>query len=250
MRTAALAPADLRPYHRVVDVGGGTGFCTQGIVAAGVPPANITLLDQSPHQLAKAAAKPDLAGVSILEGDAEDLPFPTDTFDRYTSAGSIEYWPEPQRGIAEAYRVLKPGGLACVIGPVRPTHPVSRAAADAWMLFPEEAEYEAWFKEAGFTDVKLTRIGPAWYRGVRRHGLIMGCSYTGVKPRKGGSPARLGPKKETSRATTADKAGGLGATLSTAARVVLGSLAGFYFFVLPVYMWLKNLAWPKGMGGF
>jgi hypothetical protein len=33
----------------------------------------------------------------------------------------------------------------------------------------------------GFTDVQIKRIGPKWYRGVRRHGLIMGCSVTGVK---------------------------------------------------------------------
>lgn len=38
-----------------------------------------------------------------------------------------------------------------------------------------------WFTRAGFEDVKLKRIGPSWYRGVRRHGLIMGCSVTGVK---------------------------------------------------------------------
>ena len=234
---------------KVVDVGGGTGFCTQGIVAAGVPPANITLLDQSPHQLAKAKAKPDLAGLAaVLEGDAEDLPFPADTFDRDTSAGSIEYWPEPQRGITEAYRVIKPCGLACVFGPVRPTHPLSRAAADAWMLFPEEAEYLHWFGAAGFTDVKLTRIGPPWYRGVRRHGLIMGCSVTGVKPAAGASPLVLGPKAETSPATdkAAARSKGLGGALATVARVLLGSAAGFYYFVLPVYMWLKNLVWPKG----
>jgi len=76
----------------------------------------------------------------------------------------------------------------------------------------------------------------------------MGCSYTGVKPRKGGSPAVLGPKKEVSPASAAaaQSSRGLGGALSTAARVVLGSLAGFYYFVLPVYMWLKNLVWPKG----
>jgi MPBQ/MSBQ methyltransferase len=38
-----------------------------------------------------------------------------------------------------------------------------------------------WFAAAGFDDVKITRIGPKWYRGVRRHGLIMGCSVTGIK---------------------------------------------------------------------
>lgn len=40
-----------------------------------------------------------------------------------------------------------------------------------------------WFTKAGFADVKIKRIGPKWYRGVRRHGLIMGCSVTGVKPK-------------------------------------------------------------------
>lgn len=50
----------------MVDVGGGTGFCTQGVVQA-VKPENVTLIDQSPHQLAKARKKADLQGVTILE---------------------------------------------------------------------------------------------------------------------------------------------------------------------------------------
>ena len=82
-----------------------------------------------------------LADVVYLQGDAEDLPLATDGFDRYVSAGSIEYWPDPQRGIREAYRVIKPGGLACLIGPVHPTFWLSRFFADVWMLFPTEAEY-------------------------------------------------------------------------------------------------------------
>ncbi|WP_159298612.1 methyltransferase domain-containing protein, partial [Klebsiella pneumoniae] len=89
--------------------------------------------------------------------DAEDLPFPNDYADRYVSAGSIEYWPDPQRGINEAYRVLKPEGIACIIGPVHPTFWFSRIMADMWMLFPEEEEYIQWFKHAGFEDVKLKR---------------------------------------------------------------------------------------------
>ena len=104
---------------------------------------------------------------------------------------SIEYWPDPQRGIKEAYRVLKLGGKACLIGPVYPTFWLSRFFADVWMLFPKEEEYIQWFKNAGFTDVQLKRIGPKWYRGVRRHGLIMGCSVTGVKPSSGDSPLQV-----------------------------------------------------------
>ena len=107
MREDALKPARLNEKQRVVDVGGGTGFSTTGVVAAGVKPTNITLVDQSPHQLEKARKKPQLQGCTIMEGDAENLDFPTNEFDRYVSCGSIEYWPDPQRGIAEAYRVVE-----------------------------------------------------------------------------------------------------------------------------------------------
>nr|GEW05575.1 2-methyl-6-phytyl-1,4-hydroquinone methyltransferase, chloroplastic [Tanacetum cinerariifolium] len=166
MRNEALEPADLDDRDAVVvDVGGGTGFTTFGIVK-NVDAKNVTILDQSPHQLAKAKEKEGLKECMIIEGDAEDLPFEKDDADRYVSAGSIEYWPDPQRGIKEAYRVLKKGGKACLIGPVYPTFWLSCFFADVWMLFPKEEEYIDWFEKAGFKDVHIKRIGPKWYRGV------------------------------------------------------------------------------------
>lgn len=230
MREQALKPAQLDDENLTVyDVGGGTGFSTLGIVQS-VKPENVTLIDQSPQQLARAKKKKPLDRCTILEGDAEDLPFDTDSADRYVSAGSIEYWPEAQRGICEAYRVIKTGGIACVIGPVRPTFPVSRWMADAWMLFPEEQQYIDWFEAAGFVDVQLTRIGPPWYRGVRRHGLIMGCSVTGRKPQPGESPLDLGEKTE-------DVSKPMRNPLMMMWRFLLGSLAGFYFVLVPIYMY-------------
>lgn len=87
MRDDALEPADLSNRNMlVVDVGGGTGFTTLGIVKH-VDAKNVTILDQSPHQLAKAKQKEPLKECKIVEGDAEDLPFRTDYADRYVSAG-------------------------------------------------------------------------------------------------------------------------------------------------------------------
>jgi MPBQ/MSBQ methyltransferase len=87
MREDALEPADLNdPNLVVVDVGGGTGFTTLGVVKT-VDAKNVTILDQSPHQLAKAKEKAPLKECKIIEGDAEDLPFETDYADRYVSAG-------------------------------------------------------------------------------------------------------------------------------------------------------------------
>lgn len=51
---------------QVCDVGGGTGFCTLGVVQT-VRPENVTLVDQSPHQLEKAKAKAALQRVTIKE---------------------------------------------------------------------------------------------------------------------------------------------------------------------------------------
>ena len=76
-----------------------------------------------------------------------------------------------------------------------------------------------WFKAAGFADVQLKRIGPSWYRGVRRHGLIMGCSVTATKPAAGPSPLELGPKAEVSEQANTNP-------LSFLLRVVLGSVGG------------------------
>jgi hypothetical protein len=55
MRKESLKPAKLEwPNLDTVDVGGGTGFCTIGIIKEGVKPENIVMIDQSPHQLEKA----------------------------------------------------------------------------------------------------------------------------------------------------------------------------------------------------
>lgn len=237
MRDRSLTQAGLSSTSRdlkTVDVGGGTGFCTEGVLRY-VDAEHVTLLDQSPHQMAKARAKKALKGVTFVEGDAENLPFETSEFDRYTSAGSIEYWPEPQRGIAEAYRVVKPGGKATIIGPVRATNWFSRFWCDLWMLFPMESEYRRWYAAAGFKDVKVSYIGPAAYRGVRQHGLIMGLTITGTKPADGPQDPQvsLGAMLESRKRE-----------LSFMERLLflpkwsLGVLAGGYYFILPFIIML------------
>ena len=165
LRSAALRLARLDDRRlRTLDVGAGTGFSTAGIVER-VDPKAVTMLDQSPAQLRRAHARPELTDCSKLVGDAEALPFPDDSFDRYVSCGSIEYWPDPARAIAEAQRVVKPGGTVLVVGPLPPRNRLARWVADAWMLFPTEDQYHAWFEEAGFEDIDALRLAAPWERG-------------------------------------------------------------------------------------
>jgi MPBQ/MSBQ methyltransferase len=224
MRDRALALARLDdPALEVVDVGAGTGFATEAIVRT-VAPDRVTMLDQSPHQLARARRKRALAGVAKVLGDAEALPFATDSRDRYVSTGSIEYWPDPQRAIAEAYRVLRPGGVALLAGPLRRKHPLARALSDAWMLFPSEDEYVAWFARAGFEGIELVHVAPDWWdERWDRYGVAI----AGVKLQAGEPP--LAPAV----APAADD--GARVTPARLARFAAGSLAGATF--IPVALW-------------
>jgi MPBQ/MSBQ methyltransferase len=231
MRERALAAARLdRRDLDTLDAGAGTGFTTEGIVAH-VDAARVTMLDQSPHQLARAARRPALAACRRLRGDAEALPFTPDSFDRYVSAGSIEYWPDPQRGIAEAYRVLRPGGVGVVIGPVRPAGRLARALADAWMLFPSEEQYRTWFERAGFANVALAPVAPEWYRDRR---VPYAVAISGTKPAPGLSPLVLPPPAEDVDAPLTP-----GERVRVAARFVAGSLAGAVFVPIALAMTVR-----------
>ncbi len=228
MRERALGVAGLDDRGlSTLDAGAGTGFGTEGIVAR-VDAANVTMLDQSPHQLARAAAKPALAACPKVLGDAEALPFETDRFDRYVSTGSIEYWPDPQRAIAEAYRVLKPGGLAMVAGPLPPRQRLARWLADAWMLFPTEAQYREWFERAGFENLALVHAAPAWHRqGPAAYGVAI----AGTKPAAGPSPLA---GRTDAPGEALDGPMTLGRRVRFAGRFAAGSLAGAAFVPLAV----------------
>jgi MPBQ/MSBQ methyltransferase len=192
-----LARLDARDL-RVLDVGAGTGFTTEGI-AARVRADHVTMLDQSPHQLERSRRRPSLAPCDRFLGDAEALPFAPATFDRYVSAGSIEYWPDPPRAFAEAFRVLRPGGVAVVVGPLPPEQRAARWLADAWMLFPREDEYRAWMAGAGFEDVDVTYLAPAWHTGRGRYALAI----AGRRPASPGAPEPASPASEPALASAA-----------------------------------------------
>lgn len=160
MRAEALTMLDLAPDDRVLDVGCGTGFGTEGLLQY---TEHVYGLDQSPHQLEKAWAKlGKYEPVAFTLGDAERLPFADDSFDAVWSSGSIEYWPNPVTALEEIRRVTEPGGRVLVVGPNYPKSTVFQKVADAIMLFYDEAEADRMFEAAGFTDVHHRTMGPAY----------------------------------------------------------------------------------------
>ncbi|SDY00688.1 methyltransferase domain-containing protein [Halobellus clavatus] len=152
MRDAALEWLAIEQGDRVLDVGCGTGFATEGLLRY---TDNIHGLDQSRHQMEKAFEKfGTREKVRFYRGDAERLPFADDAFDVVWSSGSIEYWPNPVDALAEFRRVVKPGHRVLVVGPDYPNSRVFQELADAIMLFYDETEAQRMFEEAGFVDIE------------------------------------------------------------------------------------------------
>ncbi|AFZ73166.1 methyltransferase domain-containing protein [Natronobacterium gregoryi] len=161
MRTEALELLDLEEEMTVLDVGCGTGFATEGLLEH---VDEVYALDQSEHQLGQAYDKfgKRAPPVHFHRGDAERLPFATETFDVVWSSGSIEYWPNPILALREFHRVLKPGGQVLVVGPNYPDNFLAQRLADSIMLFYDEYEADEMFKTAGFEDVKHALMGPSY----------------------------------------------------------------------------------------
>ena len=110
-----------RPGQLLIDVAGGTGDIARRALPKLVPPGagaaaggGVIVCDANRQMIenGRALALDDgiLAGIEWLCGDAEALPFADRSFDLYTIAFGLRNVTRIERALAEARRVLKPGG--------------------------------------------------------------------------------------------------------------------------------------------
>jgi len=112
MINALNPPRGDRPFA-LLDVAGGTGDIAFRAARAAGPGFRATVCDISSDMLGvgreRAAARHLDDRVSFVEGNAEALAFPNNTFDAYTIAFGIRNVPRIDLALGEAFRVLKPG---------------------------------------------------------------------------------------------------------------------------------------------
>ena len=94
---------------RVLEVGCGHGGGASYLVRT-LHPASYTGLDLNPNGIAFCRKRHNLAGLDFVHGDAENLPFPDQSFDAVVNVESSAAYPHFSRFLAEVVRVLRPGG--------------------------------------------------------------------------------------------------------------------------------------------
>ncbi|SDX46678.1 bifunctional demethylmenaquinone methyltransferase/2-methoxy-6-polyprenyl-1,4-benzoquinol methylase UbiE [Hymenobacter psychrophilus] len=127
----------LRPA-RILDIATGTADFAIETLRAAAPEAQVTGIDISEGMLEvgrrKLAAKGLGHRIQLELGDSESLPFEDDSFDAVTASFGVRNFAHLERGLAEMYRVLRPGGKLVVLEFSKPT------------AFPMKQAYNFYFK--------------------------------------------------------------------------------------------------------
>lgn len=100
-----LNAARVRSGTRVLDVASGPGYVAAAAAGRG---AQVTGVDFAAPMVAQARAR--YPGIDFREGDAEALPFSDATFDAVVISFGMLHLGRPEHALAEAWRVLRPGG--------------------------------------------------------------------------------------------------------------------------------------------
>lgn len=158
-----VAVASLNAGETVLDLGSGGGFDVL-LSAQRVGPAGTAYgLDASPDMLALARANAEAAGVAnaiFLQGDIEDIPLPDEHVDVVISNCVICLSADKPRVLAEAFRVLRPGGrlgISDVVadGDIDSAQPVT---PQEWVgcMSLTKPQYRDLLLTAGFTAISIT----------------------------------------------------------------------------------------------
>ncbi|MGL5830081.1 MAG: demethylmenaquinone methyltransferase [Angustibacter sp.] len=120
---------DLRPGERVLDAAAGTGSSAAPLVAVG---AQVVAADFSLGML--RAGRERGGGLPMCAADATRLPFADGVFDAVTMSFGLRNVSQPDRALAELFRVTKPGGRILICEFSQPPSPPLRRAYLGYLM--------------------------------------------------------------------------------------------------------------------
>lgn len=169
-----LAAGGVAANCRVLDVATGPGY-----VAAAAEQRGATAIGIDFAEAAVALARRQYPGIAFQTGDAEELPFPVSQFDTVLMNFGLLHVARPERALAEAHRVLRPGGSIAFSVWADPqsctgfkiildaiakhgTMDVPLPDGPPFFRFSDPAESQRVLNEAGFTGTTITEINTEW----------------------------------------------------------------------------------------
>ena len=198
-RGDALVRAGLAKGMRIVDVGVGTGLVAREAARIVGDATLVVGVDPSPGMMASAKVP---AGVALVEGTAEAIPFPDNSFDFLSMGYALRHIGDLALAFREFHRVMKPGARLCLLEITRPEKGLAGTLIEAYMkgvvpalarlVGSAEGTGRLWRYywdtiEACATPAQvLATLEAAGFVGVRRHietrALSMLAEYQAIKP--------------------------------------------------------------------
>jgi len=161
LKQRLIAQAQIAAGQHVLDLGAGTGTLTIMLKQA-YPGAEVTGLDGDPRVLARAREKAAAAGAAIRfdRGLATALPYEDASYDRVLSSLMLHHLTteDKRRALAEAWRVLRPGGELHALDFGPPQNALAWLISLIFRHLERTADHIAgrlpgMFHQAGFADV-------------------------------------------------------------------------------------------------
>ena len=195
-----VALAGLEEGQTVLDLGSGAGFdCFLAARAVGAG-GRVIGVDMTPEMVAKArenSAKGGYKNVEFRLGEIEELPVADASVDVILSNCVINLSPEKPKVFAEAFRVLKPGGVLTLsdIVLLKPLPPMLAASAAAYLGCVAGAslktDYLDMLRAAGFADVQVVGESPFYLGDLNADPIVKAIiEEAGLSPER---VAEIGP---------------------------------------------------------
>jgi Methylase involved in ubiquinone/menaquinone biosynthesis len=177
---------DLSDGSAALDVGAAQGLAVIALHRAGFHAAGVEPWPDA-VKTARVVAEAAKADVRVIEGYAENLPFPDESMDLVLSQSVLEHVKDPQQVFKEAYRVLRPGGgfyfyTTNALCPIQ--HEIKLFPLFPWYPDPLKRRIMTWAVEKHPALVHDTQL-PAlhWYTLGRTRRLAAAAGFTAVVDR-------------------------------------------------------------------
>lgn len=148
----------LMPPLVIADLGAGEGTFSQLLARRAKKVIAVDNSEKMVEYGAELARKHGVKNLEYRQGDIEDVPIRRASVDLAFFSQALHHARHPQQAVAEAWRILKPGGRIVVLDLMRHTYEQARELyADLWLGFTE-VEVSRFLRQAGFSNIETSVV--------------------------------------------------------------------------------------------